>query len=109
MKNNYGLYGDIAVLIFLFFFTFNMSLVAFGAEEPSPTDPLGELSADEQALVAKERIDLPDVEKPEVIYQLKKIDPNRIGAETAYETFAGVRIPEKILESPAIGVGHSVE
>lgn len=56
-----------------------------------------------------QKIDLPSVEKPEEIYQLKRIDPSRIGTEISYETFAGVKIPEKILKSPSFGVGQRVE
>jgi len=55
------------------------------------------------------KIDLPSVERAQEIYVLKRIDPDRIGAQTYYETFGGVRVPEKILRSPSIGVGQRVE
>ncbi|MBN2453141.1 MAG: hypothetical protein JXB40_02615 [Candidatus Omnitrophica bacterium] len=55
------------------------------------------------------KLALPAIEVPEQIYQLKKIDPNRIGVEVAYEQFAGVKIPPKILPSPAVGFGQRVE
>ena len=55
------------------------------------------------------KIDLPSVERAQEIYVLKRIDPYRIGAQTYYETFGGVRVPEKILRSPSIGVGQRVE
>ncbi|MBU0605692.1 MAG: hypothetical protein KKH77_05335, partial [Candidatus Omnitrophica bacterium] len=55
------------------------------------------------------KIILPKVEVAEEIYQLKKIDPNRIGAESSYTTFGGFRPIEYILKSPALGVGQRVE
>ncbi|MBU0880599.1 MAG: hypothetical protein KKE81_00200 [Candidatus Omnitrophica bacterium] len=55
------------------------------------------------------KIDLPMVETPEEIYQLKKIDPNRIGAESSYTTFGGFRPIEYVLKNPALGVGQRVE
>ncbi|MBU1038237.1 MAG: hypothetical protein KJ994_04220, partial [Candidatus Omnitrophica bacterium] len=55
------------------------------------------------------KIILPKVEVAEEIYQLKKIDPSRIGAESSYTTFGGFRPIEYILKSPALGVGQRVE
>ena len=87
------------------------SLQAVAVPGTPSTTPLSP-AMEEEAAIEKEqgkKIELPTVEVPEQIYQLKKIDPNRIGAETSYETFAGVRVPEKILRSPSIGVGQRVE
>jgi len=57
----------------------------------------------------EKKIDLPAVETPEEIYQLKKIDPNRIGAESSYTTFGGFRPIDYVMKSPALGVGQRVE
>jgi hypothetical protein len=74
-------------------------------EAIAPTDKKDELNLEQPA----QKIDLPGVIQPEEVYQLKRIDPNRIGTEISYETFSGVRIPEKILKSPSIAVGQRVE
>ena len=74
--------------------------------QDTPKDAREEISVDQPG---ESKITLPSVEVPEEIYQLKRIDPNKIGAGTSYETFAGVKIPEKILKSPSIGVGERVE
>ena len=58
---------------------------------------------------AEKKINLPEIETPEEIYQLKKIDPNRIGAESSYTTFGGFRPIEYVLKNPVLGVGQRVE
>ncbi len=80
--------------------------------QPAPSQPARQPADAKQELTLSqpaEKIDLPTVEQPQEIYVLKKIDPNRIGTEVSYETFAGVKIPEKILKSPSIGVGQRIE
>jgi len=65
-----------------------------------------EISVDQPA---EKKLDIPSVETPEEIYQLKKIDPNRIGAESSYTTFGGFRPIEYVMKNPVLGVGQRVE
>lgn len=77
------------------------------SEDAAPNQSKEELNVNQPG--EQQKIDVPTVGTPEQIYQLKRIDPNRIGADTSYETFSGVRIPSKILPSPAVGIGGRVE
>lgn len=55
------------------------------------------------------KANIPAIEKPAEIYQLKKIDPNRIGAESSYVTFGGFKPVDYLMKNPSLGVGQRVE
>lgn len=55
------------------------------------------------------KINIPSVETPVEVYQLKKIDPSRIGVESSYVTFGGFRPFDYVMKNPALGVGQRVE
>lgn len=83
-------------------------------DDPVPDDPqsIPPPAAKEEIDVGQpveNKINLPTVETPEKIYELKKIDPNRIGSESSYTTFGGFRPIDYIMKSPALGVGQRVE
>ena len=94
--------------LFIISSIFCLSLVV-----PVFSQPRGASAAEKEEIgvtqPASNKIDLPTVETPEKVYQLKKIDPNRIGAEASYTTFGGFRPIDYVMKSPALGVGQRVE
>ncbi len=86
------------------------------AQKPATQAPAGvseskdTLVIDQPVTVAElKKMDIPSVETPLVIDQLKKIDPNKIGADASYTTFGGFRPVDYIMKNPALGVGQRVE
>ncbi len=95
-----------AASIIVVIFSFSLVLPVFA-------QPRGVSVAEKEEIAvaqpSTEKIDIPTVQTAEEVYQLKKIDPNRIGAEASYTTFGGFRPIDYVMKSPALGVGQRVE